>query len=100
MSDRFFSTRPITGSSALLDSPEAHHLLHVMRASVDDTVTLFDGSGAEFEAVVDKLLRTEVDLRIVARHDIDRELPFELIVGVALPKGDRQKWIVEKLTEL
>jgi 16S rRNA (uracil1498-N3)-methyltransferase len=72
----------------------------VMRASVDDTVTLFDGSGAEFEAVVDKLLRTEVDLRIVARHDIDRELPFKLMVGVALPKGDRQKWIVEKLTEL
>jgi 16S rRNA (uracil1498-N3)-methyltransferase len=100
MSDRFYSARPITGSSAMLDGPEAHHLLHVMRASVDDTVTVFDGSGAEFVAIVDKLLRTEVDLRIVARHDIDRELPFELTVGVALPKGDRQKWIVEKLTEL
>jgi 16S rRNA (uracil1498-N3)-methyltransferase len=31
---------------------------------------------------------------------VDRELPFQLTVGVALPKGDRQKWLVEKLTEL
>ena len=27
-------------------------------------------------------------------------MPFELVVGVSLPKGDRQKWLVEKLTEL
>jgi 16S rRNA (uracil1498-N3)-methyltransferase len=32
--------------------------------------------------------------------EIDRELPFPLLVGVALPKGDRQKWLVEMLTEL
>jgi 16S rRNA (uracil1498-N3)-methyltransferase len=100
MSERFFSTRPIEGDRVDLDGSEAHHLLHVMRASVGHSLTLFDGSGAEFEAVVDKLGRAEVNLRIVARYNIDRELPFELVVGVALPKGDRQKWIVEKLTEL
>jgi 16S rRNA (uracil1498-N3)-methyltransferase len=44
--------------------------------------------------------RSAVELRIVARHEVDRELPFELSVGVALPKGERQKWLVEKLTEL
>ena len=37
---------------------------------------------------------------MLARHEVDRELPFELVVGVSLPKGDRQKWLVEKLTEL
>jgi 16S rRNA (uracil1498-N3)-methyltransferase len=100
MSDRFYSSRPITSDSITLDGPEAHHLLHVMRASAGDAVTVFDGNGAEFEAVVDKLRRTEADLRIVTRREVDRELPFQLIVGVALPKGDRQKWIVEKLTEL
>ena len=39
-------------------------------------------------------------MRIVERREVDRELPFELVVGVSLPKGDRQKWLVEKLTEL
>jgi 16S rRNA (uracil1498-N3)-methyltransferase len=100
MSERFYSPHPITAGGMMLDGPEAHHLLHVMRASVGDEVTLFDGSGAEFKATVETLRRTDAELRIVERHEIDRELPFALAVGVALPKGDRQKWLVEKLTEL
>jgi 16S rRNA (uracil1498-N3)-methyltransferase len=100
MSERFFSSRPITTDRATLDGPEAHHLLHVMRASAGDELTLFDGSGAEFIAVVESLHRAHVDIRIIERRQFDRELPFPLVVGVALPKGDRQKWLVEKLTEL
>src|SRR4029079_19072788 len=100
MSERFFSPHPISAGGMMLDGPEAHHLLHVMRASVGDEVTLFDGSGAEFKATVVTLRRTDAELRIVERNEIDRELPFALVAGVALPKGDRQKWLVEKLTEL
>lgn len=100
MSDRFFCPSTINSSDVILASAEAHHLLHVMRASVGQSVTLFDDSGAEFDAVVDSLGRNEAHLRIVGRREVDRELPFPLTVGVALPKGDRQKWLVEKLTEL
>ncbi len=100
MSDRFYSTHPITSEQATLDGPEAHHLLHVMRANVGQEVTLFDGSGAEFSAQITKLNRSAVDLAIIERREINRELPFPLTIGVALPKGDRQKWLVEKLTEL
>jgi 16S rRNA (uracil1498-N3)-methyltransferase len=100
MSERFFSSKPIAAERATLDGPEAHHLLHVMRAKVGDSVALFDDTGAEFAAVVDQLNRSEVELRIVERREINCELPFALIIGVALPKGDRQKWLVEKLTEL
>jgi 16S rRNA (uracil1498-N3)-methyltransferase len=71
-----------------------------MRGVVGETVTLFDGSGAEFTGVIQKLRRSEVDLQITERREVNRELPSEMIVGVALPKGDRQKWLVEKLTEL
>src|SRR5436190_5899651 len=100
MSERFYSPHPITAGCMMLDGPEAHHLLHVMRASVGDEVTLFDDSGAEFKATIETLRRTDAELRIIERREIDRELPFPLAVGVALPKGDRQKWLVEKLTEL
>jgi 16S rRNA (uracil1498-N3)-methyltransferase len=100
MSERFFSPHPITAGYMMLDGPEAHHLLHVMRASVGDEVTLFDDSGFEFRATVETLRRADAELRIIERREIDRELPFPLTVGVSLPKGDRQKWLVEKLTEL
>ena len=100
MSERFFSSQAITSDRVTLDGAEAHHLLHVMRAAVGERVTLFDDSGAEFSAVVEALGRSDAALRVVERRVVDRELPFPLTVGVALPKGDRQKWLVEKLTEL
>lgn len=100
MSDRFFSSQPITSDRVTLGDAEAHHLLHVMRAKAGQRVTLFDGSGAEFDAEIAKCGRSDVEVRVLERRVVDRELPFELIVGVSLPKGDRQKWLVEKLTEL
>ena len=61
---------------------------------------LWDGSGAEFSAKVAQIGRSSVDLEVRQRHEIDRELSFSLTLGVALPKGDRQRWLVEKCTEL
>jgi 16S rRNA (uracil1498-N3)-methyltransferase len=100
MSERYFVDSPITSDRAVLTGAEAHHLLHVMRAVRGATVTLFDGSGWEFEAVVDSLKRSAVELSITARNEINREAATALTLGVALPKGDRQKWLVEKATEL
>jgi 16S rRNA (uracil1498-N3)-methyltransferase len=31
---------------------------------------------------------------------MDRESPIPLTLGVAMPKGDRQRWLIEKATEL
>jgi 16S rRNA (uracil1498-N3)-methyltransferase len=100
MSERFFVSGPITTDRVTLEGAEAHHLLHVLRAGVGERVTLFDDSGAEFVAVVEALGRSDADVRIVERREVDRELPFPIVVGVSLPKGDRQKWLIEKLTEL
>jgi len=100
MADRYFSEQPITADRATLDGSEAHHLIHVLRAKPGGRVTLFDGSGAEFVAEIAKTLRSSVELDILERNEIDRELPFELTIGVALPKGDRQRWLVEKAVEL
>lgn len=100
MSDRYFVNEPIACGRVVLDGPEAHHLIHVMRAVPGLRVVLFDGSGAEFPAVVERVSRSEVELAALAREQIDRELPLEITLGVALPKGDRQKWLVEKAVEL
>lgn len=100
MSQRFFSETPITGEQVELSGSEAHHLLHVMRLKAGAEVTLFDGVGAEFEAVISECGRRDVLLAVQARREVDRELPAELVIAAAVPKGDRQRWMVEKLTEL
>jgi 16S rRNA (uracil1498-N3)-methyltransferase len=100
MPRRCFSEAPITDDHATLAGSEAHHLLHVLRAAPGMVVTLFDDSGMEFDAEVAACGRSTVDLNVLERREVDRELPFPLTLGVALPKGDRQRWIVEKAVEL
>ena len=100
MSERFFVEQAITGASAALAGTEAQHLTKVMRAAPGDEVTLFDGSGAEFLARIERIGKAAVELSILNRREISRELQREVTLAVALPKGERQKWLVEKLTEL
>lgn len=98
--DRYYSDRPIEGNKAILEGAEAHHLAHVMRAKPGTRVTLFDGSGAEYLAEVRDVGRGAVHLVILSRHEVDRELPTAITLAAPLPKGDRQKWLVEKAVEL
>lgn len=100
MPDRYFVEQPIAPGRVVLTGSEAHHLIHVMRAAPGLRVVLFDGRGSEFPATVQEIRRSEAILTADACETIDRELPFTLTLAVALPKGDRQKWLVEKAVEL
>jgi 16S rRNA (uracil1498-N3)-methyltransferase len=100
MSDRFFASQPVAGDRCSLTGDEARHLTAVMRAKVGQEIVVFDGSGAEFTARIGAIRKQGVDLEILERREISRELPVALTLAVALPKGDRQKWLVEKATEL
>jgi 16S rRNA (uracil1498-N3)-methyltransferase len=100
MSQRFFVLSPILGRSVSLIGAEAHHVTQVMRGKVGDSVVLFDGSGAEFTARIARVSRSVVELDVLSRQEVNRELPRELTLGVALPKGDRQRWLIEKAVEL
>ena len=100
MPDRYFTPSPVTSYSASLAGAEAHHLLHVMRAKAGTRVTLFDGSGWEFDAIVKRAGRGEIEVAVIGRRQVDREAKVALMLGVVLPRGERQKWLVEKLVEL
>jgi 16S rRNA (uracil1498-N3)-methyltransferase len=97
---RFFVETPISSDTVSLTGSEAHHLAHVMRIPVDATVVLFDGTGSEFAACVTQIGSDAVRLQVHERRVIDRELPLPVTLAVPLPKGDRQRWLVEKAVEL
>lgn len=100
MNRRFYSEQPIVGDSIQLSAAESQHVAQVLRAQVGDQITVFDGSGWEFEAEITQLKRSAVTLSIVGRCQISRESPHRLVLGVGLPRGDRQRWLTEKCVEL
>ena len=99
MSERFFLATPPAGGRAVLTGDEARHLARVLRAAVGDEVTLFDGRGHSWPARVAVLGRDTVELT-TGEPRVESTGGRGLTVAVALPKGERQKWLVEKLTEL
>jgi 16S rRNA (uracil1498-N3)-methyltransferase len=100
MAERFFVSAAPAHGRAILGGDEARHLARVLRARVGDAVTLFDGRGRQWAARVAAIGRDEVALEADdAMIDPDPPGP-QITLAVALPKGDRQKWMVEKLTEL
>ena len=85
---------------AILTDAEARHLTRVMRKKIGDEVSLFDGVGREYRGRIETISRDRVELRVLETKEDDREPKLALTAIMALPKGDRQKWAIEKLTEL
>ena len=85
---------------AVIDGSEAHHLLHVLRVAPGDRIDLFDGRGNAYEATVTRCERASVEVEVGPAIPSPNRAAPEVVLGVALPKGDRQRWLVEKCTEL
>lgn len=72
----------------------------MLRAKVGDTIRVFDGRGSEWPASITAVGRDTVEIDLGEPLPAGASPPVPLTLAVALPKGDRQKWLVEKLTEL
>jgi len=100
MTQRYFLSQPPKDQFATLDGDEARHLSKVMRKKIGEEVFLFDGSGVEYRAAVATIERNQVTLLVRESRQSHLEWAIPLTLATALPKGDRQKWLIEKLTEL
>lgn len=102
MNARFFSAAPLAaiGDELQLPQTEAHHFLNVLRGKVGDEIGLLDGCGQEAVAEVIAARKGAVTIRVRDLRTVNREPQRKLTLVVSLPKGDRQKVLVEKLTEL
>ena len=100
MAHRFFLPDFPREDNVTLDGDQAHHAAQVMRFEVGDSIILFDGQGTEATCEINAISRKRVELTIKDRNTADRALSTELTMAVALPKKDRQKFLVEKLVEL
>lgn len=100
MSERFFIEHPPTAAEVTFDEAESQHLAKVMRANVGDVVVGFDGRGTEYQIELTSIGKKKVIGAIRRQAEVSREASRQLTLAVALPKGDRQRWLVEKCVEL
>lgn len=71
-----------------------------MRAQAGQPVTLFDGRGREAAATIDSVSRREVRVAVETWREIPRMPRIDLTMAVAMPKPERCKGLIERLTEI
>ncbi|HBE69935.1 MAG TPA: hypothetical protein DDW52_17455 [Planctomycetaceae bacterium] len=90
---------PLCGQFSL-DGPEVRHAATVLRLGVGDSLMAFDGKGGEALCQILQVDKRSLELLIEERIDTDRELGFQLRAFVSVPKGDRQRVLVDGLSQL
>lgn len=101
MTRRYFvSDLPLEAGLVALPSEEAQHATRVMRLKPGDSITLFDGKGNEAQAVISHVARNECHCEAGSPERVNREPCRAIHLGVALPRPDRARELVERLTEL
>jgi 16S rRNA (uracil1498-N3)-methyltransferase len=76
------------------------HLRHVLRLRPGDAIELFDGEGRAVAAELVSVSAAAAEARVIGPAVGARESPLSLVLGVAMIKGAKVDWVVEKATEL
>lgn len=84
----------------VLEAEPSRHLARVLRLGVGDALTLFDGQGGEYSGEITAVDRKQVQVRTGAHRPTETESPLAIHLGIAISRGERMDWIVQKATEL
>ena len=87
------------GESLALPARAARHV-QVLRLQPGDEVLLFDGTGGQWRAVIERMGRSDVQVRVATHEDVECEAALAVHLAIGIPANERMDWLVEKATEL
>lgn len=97
---RFYCPQPLAiGGIVTLPDHVAHHV-QVVRLTIGDRITLFNGEGGEYTATIATVEKKRVTAEIKLFEPREVELPYAITLAQALPEASKMDWIVEKAVEL
>ena len=97
---RFHVPEAAPGARVSLPEHSAHHARDVLRLRPGAAVRVFDGAGAEFDALLDSVSRQGVSARITGAAAARPESPLFAVLALSPLRGDRMELVVQKATEL
>ena len=96
---RVYCDHALASGHRLLPQDAARHV-QVLRLQPGEPLTLFDGRGGEWAAVITRMGRHDVAVDVGAHTPIEREAARAVHLIVGMPANERMDWLVEKATEL
>ncbi len=98
---RIFTAQKLQINAAIeLEPGPSQHLSRVLRMKPDDSIILFDGTGGQYPAIIRELSKKSVTATTADFEPVERESNLSLHLGIAISRGERMDWVVQKATEL
>ncbi len=97
---RLYCPGPLHAGALLALPAGAMRHVQVLRLQPGDPVTLFDGTGGEWDARIERMGRSESTVRLGEHRPGDREAGRDIHLALGVPANERMDWLVEKATEL
>ncbi|MDQ1272315.1 MAG: rRNA (uracil1498-N3)-methyltransferase [Planctomycetota bacterium] len=98
--DRFYIPLTPATHEIWIGGKEAHHILHVKRAKLGSTITLFNGKGLECLAHIAEIAHDKVKVLIEQFKAVDREPDINIDLAFSVPKGKLVSFLIQKCAEL
>ncbi len=97
---RLYQNTPFTeGKTAELNSDNSHHLNKVLRFPVGKNITVFNGDGFDYKALVQDAKKT-TSLKIISRERNNSESKLDLTLAQGIAKGEKMDFLIQKAVEL
>ena len=97
---RLYQNTPFTeGKTAELNSDNSHHLNKVLRFPVGKNITVFNGDGFDYKALVQDAKKT-TSLKIISREGNNSESKLDLTLAQGIAKGEKMDFLIQKAVEL
>lgn len=98
---RLYTAQALDSGTPLSLEPEpSHHLTRALRMGQGDALVLFNGTGGEYPATITGMGKKQVEVLTGELREGDNESPLHIHLGIALSRGDRMDWVMQKSTEL
>ena len=89
-----------SGQAVDLEEAPSHHLSKVLRMQAGREVILFNGMGGEYGGVITYAGKKCVTVALGEHQADDRQSPLDLELAIAVSRGERMDWVLQKATEL
>jgi len=96
----FIGDVPGEGSLISLTGKEANHIRNVLRMKRGDTMSVMDGKGHLFEAIIEEIHRKGVMVNIIKALPAPAPSPIEIHLAQAIIKPRPMDLLIQKATEL
>jgi 16S rRNA (uracil1498-N3)-methyltransferase len=98
---RFYVPHPkIEKGKLKVEGQSVRHIRNVLRLKKGDEMTVFDGSGKEYEGTIVGESSSSVIMAIQEVLPSKTESPLEVTLAQSLLKGEKMDYLIQKATEL